>query len=152
MTTTTDKPKRVYKRKPGFPKGVSGNPKGRPKGEFALAGMDLKKKIAEYGPELINIIVDKMRSGDMAACKLFLERLVPAAKDLQLKIDLPFMRSLMDVDNATDKIIENVTTSKLTPIEGESLLCFIEAKRKALVSVDLEQRIMDLEKKAEENS
>ena len=137
-------------RKSGFQKGKSGNPKGRPKGDLGLAAMFLKQKLMEKGEAVINVIIEKALSGDMAASKLVIDRIIPACKDMHLKVDLPTMLTLKDVDLATDKLIEYVSNSELTPSEGHSIAGFIENKRKVMESRDLEKRIEELEKMAKD--
>ena len=78
------------RRKPGSPKfvkGQSGNPAGKPKGtknkltlyrESVL--MKQEKKLLQNLPEILDVVIEKAKSGDMVATKLFLDRVLAAKK------------------------------------------------------------------------
>lgn len=61
-----------------FKKGISGNPNGRPKTKVAKA--DLREAIAESLPDIITMLVDKAKYGDINAAKILLDRCLPALK------------------------------------------------------------------------
>jgi hypothetical protein len=52
-----------------FPKGVSGNPRGRPK-----VGLSLAEQAREYGPEMLAILVKSARKGSITTVQAVLDR------------------------------------------------------------------------------
>lgn len=76
------------RRRPGsFVKGVSGNPKGREKGsknkltlyrEAVL--MKQEKKLLQNLPEVLDVVIQKAKEGDMQATKLYLDRVMAAKR------------------------------------------------------------------------
>jgi hypothetical protein len=52
-----------------FPKGASGNPRGRPK-----VGQSMAELAREYGPEMLMVLVAAGRKGSLAAAQAVLDR------------------------------------------------------------------------------
>lgn len=70
----TTNPKRLGRWKAG----ESGNPAGRRPGSGEVAR--LRAAIAEHLPSLIQTLIDRALSGDVAAARLMLERVIPPLK------------------------------------------------------------------------
>lgn len=135
----------------GFKKGKSGNPGGKPLGALGHKNRLLRGFCRDNALEVMEIVLQKAREGDMQACKLIVERALPPCKDSYIEVRIPVMNTLKDVDHATDIIIEDVAVSNLTPSEGQSFMTFIEGKRKVMETVELENRVAELEKIGREN-
>ena len=58
-----------------FEKGISGNPKGRPKGSSSVT--EYRRLLNPHIPELLNVLVEKAKGGDLTAMRLVLERAFP---------------------------------------------------------------------------
>jgi len=76
-----------------FEKGVSGNPGGRPKGTGDRR-TELRSLLDPHAPDLVEKVVEKALSGDMAAMRLCLDRCIPTykaidshSKDLMASLD-----------------------------------------------------------------
>lgn len=65
-----------------FIKGQSGNPAGRPRKGLASTEK-LREAISNELPDVINVIVDKARDGDLFACKLLLDKCLPNIKPME---------------------------------------------------------------------
>lgn len=105
-----------------FPKGVSGNPAGRPKGsknkttliKQAIEG-DLVEQLQESAPAIMQKAIEKALKGDAAMIKLIIERLVPIRKAAE-----------EDERSGTPKIVISVSQygkddNQSVTIEGETL-------------------------------
>lgn len=70
-----------------FAPGKSGNPGGR----VARENKQLREKLQRDGGQVIDVVLAEALKGDMAACRLILDRLVPALKPTAapVSIDLP---------------------------------------------------------------
>lgn len=128
-----------------FPKGVSGNPAGKPAGARHRATMLAQEMINGRGPELVNTALDLAAGGDTTMLKLCLDRLVPPRKDAPVKVALPPMESAADIPTAMASILAAVAAGELTPSEAAALAGLVETHRRALETSELEQRITALE-------
>lgn len=128
-----------------FVKGQSGNPNGRPKGALnstTKAAMELLDGEAEA---ITRKAITLALSGDMQAIKLVLERTIPARKERAITLDLSDICAAKDVMHASKKIINAVSIGELTPSEGNAVMVLLENIRKAIETMEFEQRINHLE-------
>jgi hypothetical protein len=147
-----------------FPKGQSGNPKGKPKGtrnRTTIIAQDLLEGEAEA---LVRKVVQLALDGDLTCLRICLERLVPPKKDAPIEIDLPDISAVADIPKLFSVKINwkprNTLrgcagcrpTAKLregiTPSEARTVMDLAEGVRKSLEVVELEQRVSSLEEKA----
>jgi hypothetical protein len=128
-----------------WPKGMSGNPAGRPKGarhKYLLAVEALLDGEAEG---LTRKAIELALAGDTTALRLCFERILPARKDRPVQLELPPMEGTKDLGRATAALLEAVAAGELTPSEAAELGKLIEGHRKAIEMADLEERVRRLE-------
>ena len=125
--------------------GQSGNPAGKPPGTRNRA-TQMVLALMEGGAEEITLaIIDAARKGDIAAARLVLERLAPPARERPISLDLPDTSTLAGVSAAQQTVLEAVGAGELVPTEGATLAGILESRRKAIVTEELERRIVALE-------
>ena len=67
--------------------GQSGNPKGRPrKSQKTMA--QLRSQISEHLPDVIEVLADAAKSGDVQAARILVERCVPSMRALDQNINV----------------------------------------------------------------
>jgi hypothetical protein len=137
----TDKPKHPAAFKPG----QSGNPRGKPKGARNHATRAILKLIEGGAEEITRAVLDAAKGGDMGAARFILERIVPTAKERPVSLKLPDVTSAAGIAEAQAAILQAVASGELMPNEGNILAGIVEARRKALETQELEQRIAALE-------
>jgi hypothetical protein len=133
--------------RPGWKPGQSGNPKGRPRGSRNRVTLVALAAMEEGAEAIARKIVDMAKEGDMSAARLVLERLVPPAKERPVFLELPSTETAEGVAEAQNAILQAVGAGDLLPGEGTALAGMVEARRKAVETLELEQRISALESK-----
>lgn len=142
-------PKKAGKKAPpktAWAPGQSGNPAGRTPGTqnkstlmaMALLGQDLEA--------ITSTIVRAALDGDMGAAKFVVERMVPAVRERPLLIELPETTTAAGIDGAQQAILTAVACGDLLPGEATALSGIVEQRRKAIETVEIINRITQLEK------
>ena len=130
-----------------FKKGESGNPKGKPKGARHKT-TQLAYAMMEGGLEaILDQVVAKAKAGDMLACRMIIDKIIPTQKDRTIAIELPPIATLDEVGRAQSEILQAVVDGDITPNEGERIAQIVEGRRRVIETVELEARIAELEGK-----
>lgn len=130
-----------------FSKGKSGNPNGRPKTESAA----LRKALADRGGEVADVVLAAALGGDLAACRMVLERLVAPLKATEppVTLSLPAGEGITAQGRA---IVSAVAAGTLAPGQGAQLLSGLGALARIKEIDELEKRITALEAKQNGNT
>src|SRR5213593_3742392 len=72
-----------------WPKGVSGNPAGKPKGSRHKATMAVQALLEGEAEALTRKCINLAQGGDTTALRLCMERLAPAMKSRAVQLPLP---------------------------------------------------------------
>lgn len=141
----TAKPKRSPGPGKPFPKGVSGNPKGRPSGSRHGASLALDALAAGEANDILDAMVERAKGGDVSAATLILSRAWPQRKGRPTPLNLPPVKTAADLTAATSAVIEAMANGTLTPEEAQQVSAVLTVHRTALETLDLEARIAALE-------
>jgi Family of unknown function (DUF5681) len=131
-----------------FSKGQSGNPAGKPIGRRHRATMLAEKLMADDAEDIVRAVVNAAKAGDPTAMRLCIERLAPVRKGRPITFDLPAIETAADVANALGAIAGAMAAGELTPDEAGAVAGVIEAKRRAIETVEHEERLQKLEEAA----
>jgi len=121
-----------------FEKGVSGNPSGRPKSDTA----NLKPLLAKHGESVLQKVIDTALSGDLAACKLILDRLYPAIKAQAATVNINATGTLSEQGQ---EIITSTLNGSVPPDISQMLLNGLANQAKLIETTELIERIEALE-------
>jgi hypothetical protein len=128
-----------------FRKGQSGNPAGRKPGSRNRATMAAEALLEGEGEALTRKAIELALEGDTTALKLCLERVVPRRRSRSVAFAVPPIERVEDLAPAIGAIFGEVADGKLRLDEGAALVGMLEAKRRAMETIDLEQRLRALE-------
>jgi hypothetical protein len=135
-----------------FKKGTSGNPAGRPLGSRNQAMLECEHLLQAAAPDLIRVLIEKAKKGDMQAMRLCLDRIYPVKKEQPIHLALPPLKSATDLPNHCRQITNAVMTGEITPGQGESLTNILTGHAHILEIVDVDERLKDIEECVKERN
>ena len=125
-----------------FTKGVSGNPKGRPRGIIDKR-QKLRLALEEKAEALLEIIIERAMKGDAQMQRVLLGRLIPPAKpESSLQ---SFYLPQGTLSEQADAIIQAVGRGELPASNAQELLSSINIGLKIKETEDIEKRVERLE-------
>jgi hypothetical protein len=125
-----------------FQIGQSGNPAGRQKGK-PLKITELRKAIEAKADDILQAVIIAAVGGDMSACKMLLDKIVPNLKPQALAVNLPVCETL---SLQGTEIIKATLMGKLPPDVGAMLINALSNQSKLLEMQELSLRLDRLEK------
>ena len=128
-----------------FEKGHPGGP-GRPVGSRNRASVLLDSLADDAAAEILGVVVAGAKAGDMRAAEVLLSRVWPIRKGRPVSLALPAIRTPADLVSALGAVAGAMADGDITPDEAQAVAAVLEAKRRAIETVDLETRIFALEK------
>ena len=128
-----------------FPKGRSGNPRGKPKGARHKTTLLAEKLMQDDAENIVNAVLTAARDGDMTAARIVLDRILPARRDNPVTFALPKIMRPADAVAASAAILSAVADGRLTPGEALEVSKLIEGFVKTLEVAELEERLAELE-------
>ena len=128
-----------------FAKGQSGNPEGRPRGSRNATTLALETLLDGQAQALTQKAIDLALTGDMAALRLCLDRILPPRKDRPVTFTLPPIESAQDAAKTVSAVLAAVASGELTPADAGEISKLIEAYVKAFEVSELDERIRKLE-------
>jgi hypothetical protein len=139
-----NKPKDQAARNPDgtFKSGISGNPGGR-SGETQA----LRAKLAKGADDIAEKVLDAAKAGDMQACRLVLERLVPTLKPTSDPVRFDLDDS--DLPNAAKSIMRAVAAGELAPDQGKALIDALGAVARLIEVTELKSAVEQLREQME---
>jgi hypothetical protein len=138
---STPKPRRGK-----FPKGVSGNPAGRPPGSRNKATLAMEALFEQDAEQLIQKAKSMALAGDAAAMRLCLDRILPVRRDRLVHLDLPPIQTSDEISTAMTTIFKAIGEGQITPNEGETLANILVAKSNVVMAEEIEGRLAKVER------
>ncbi|AZE37702.1 hypothetical protein C4K06_4687 [Pseudomonas chlororaphis subsp. aureofaciens] len=120
-----------------FKPGNSGNPGGRSGQTQAI-----RAKLAEGADAVTRKVLAAAKKGDMQACRLILERLVPPIKPTSEPVQ--FELDDTDLPSAARSIMRAVAGGQLAPDQGKSLIDGLGAVARVIEVAELQKAIEEL--------
>jgi len=130
-----------------FPKGHSGNPRGRPPGARNAATVLAEQLLDGEAEGLIRKIIQKAKHGDVTALRICIDRILPPRRERPVHFTMPELRSVGDATRAISALMSAVAKGELGASEAAELSKLIETYVRAVEATELEQRLLHLEKR-----
>jgi hypothetical protein len=130
-----------------FAPGVSGNPRGRPKGSRNRATVLAQELLDGDVEAVVHKLVEEAKGGKPWALRLVIERLVPSRRSSAVEVELPRMERACDIALGVQAVIEAAAAGEITLDEAREFCALLESQRNILETSELEVRIEALEKR-----
>lgn len=127
-----------------FAEGVSGNPTGRPTGS-GLSGQ-LRRAIGDEINDILLIVIEQAKAGDLTASKLLLDRVLPSLKPEAQTIQLSELSGGGDLLDKAGAIIHAAGNGDIAPDVAAQLIGAVSTLGRIKEINELEQRLDLLEK------
>ncbi len=145
----TERPAKIGRKQDGrFAKGVSGNPRGRAQGSRHRATILAERLMQDDARDIVKAVISKAKEGDMAAARIVLDRIAPIRKGSPVRFNLPKVGTAQEIADAVAALLRGVAAGELTPDEASTIAGVVEARRRAIETVELEERLTKLEASA----
>lgn len=133
------RPEQATKRRKNgtFAKGSSGNPGGKP--AFVR---EIRARLEAGAEEVTSAVMEAARGGDMQACRLILERIVPAVKPVAEPVQFPLDDS--DLPACARSILAAIAAGTLPPDQGKALIDSVVSMARVVEVAQLEQQLVEL--------
>jgi hypothetical protein len=129
-----------------FRKGQSGNPDGRPKGSRNVTTVALESLLDGQATALTQKAIELALTGDMAALRLCLDRILPPRKDRPLTFDFPAITNAAEAAATMSAILGAVASGEITPTEASEIGKLVDSYVRAVEATELAARIERLER------
>jgi hypothetical protein len=131
-----------------FKKGQSGNPKGRPKGVVDRRSRYLAL-IEQHMPDAVNRVVSAALGGDMTACKMLLDKILPSVRSVAPVMSLP--QSEKPATEQSSAVIEAMLNGSLAPDQAATAISVLVDHARLCEHMELEGRLEALEERRNDN-
>ncbi len=111
-----------------FGPGNPGGP-GRPRGDISAAAAALDRAAVEAHQELMRVVLDQARAGNLEATKMLWARIWPVRRGRPTAFEAPPIGHIDDVAPAKAAVTEAVMTGQITGQEAQPILKTIDSQR-----------------------
>jgi hypothetical protein len=124
-----------------FIKGYTGNARGRPRSSLSARARD---RIAGHLDELVDVLLERARQGDVAAARTLLERVAPAlrAEELPVRVELP---EGADLASTGRTVLAHAVAGALAPTQATALLAGLGTLARVIEVDEVVRRLAKLE-------
>ena len=125
-----------------FKSGNSGNPSGRP----PLMPPEMRQRLEDASLDIITVVLDAARNGDMTAARLILERIAPVSRATAPPVAIPDFDEADGLAEKSLSVLAGVARGEVPADVGAALIQALAACVRIIESTELENRIAQLEK------
>lgn len=127
-----------------FKKGHSGNPAGRKPGSGVCG--KLRKAIEQDADDIVTVLINQAKSGDIQAAKVLLDRIMPPLKSQALPVSIPIGETLPETGN---NVVSATMDGEVPPDVGSQLIRALADQSKLVELEEISKRLAKIEKQLE---
>ena len=106
---------------------------------------ELRKRLEDAAPEIIEGVLDAAKAGDMQAARLVLERIAPVSRATASAVVIPELERAESLSEKAQAIVKAVARGECPPDIGSTLIQAVGACAKIIEIDELERRLAALE-------
>lgn len=118
--------------------------RGRPPGSRTKRTLQAQKLFEDHSTALMGLAILKARE-DRQILRTLVAPIVPRRRELPLKIGPLALKTLEDLDQTSETILQKAAAGQISWTEAAAISTVIETRRRVLETRDLELRIRALE-------
>lgn len=126
--------------------------RGRPKGSRNKKAAQAQEILDQYTEPLMKKCVAKALEGNVRALSLCMERILPSPREPGVRLKIPKLIKVEDIDVALQKLLEEIAKGDMSPAEGEKFHAILQSHRENIERRANEAKIKELEKIAEQQN
>jgi len=134
-----------------FRVGHSGNAAGKRPGTRNRASLLAEKMMVDEMPAVVEAVVAAAKAGDISAARLILDRIVPVRRGRTICVDIPTGSDAGSLMKSHATITEAVCSGQISAEEAEAMASVLDARRRAIETIELVNRVRRLETAMQEN-
>ena len=123
--------------------------RGRPKGSRNKFRLIPQQLLDEYTPALMHKSLALALQGDVPLLRMLLGTKLPRPSDSVVNIGRLPTNTIEDLAEAQRKVCDQVTTGKITPMQGGYIKDQLESRRQFIETQELAKRVRTLEQLVE---
>ena len=125
-----------------FKKGISGNPKGRPKGSVNKVS-EYKLQILDNIPSIVKKMIEMAEGGDLRAARVLIETVIPKTRPVSSPTTFKYDGS--SLSKAGQSILQATASGNLAADQAATLLQALSNQAKLIEHDLFESRLQKLE-------
>jgi Family of unknown function (DUF5681) len=135
------------RRGPGrpFQSGESGNPAGRPKGARNRATMVAELLLDNEAEALTRKAIEQALSGDGAALRLCIDRILPPRKERPTAFSMPKIETVSDAPSVMAALTSAIADGEITASEAAEIARLVDVFVRSIEASDLDKRLRAIE-------
>jgi hypothetical protein len=126
--------------------------RGRPKDSRNKRTREMQEILDQYREPLVKKCIARALEGDARSLALCIERLLPSLREPGVRIRMPKLKKITDIDLALQRIADGIGSGNLTPGEGEKIHTILQHHRNNIQAEEMEARLAALEKQTQEQA
>ena len=128
-----------------FPKGMSGNPRGKHAGTRNRATIIAEEMLDCETRPLLHGAIEDAKDGDRVMSRFCIARILPPRRERPVRFALPPIESAADLHAAMAALLQAVAQGEITVGEAYELSQTVDTFIRAIEAADVERRLQQLE-------
>ncbi len=109
-----------------------------------------EKLMQDDARDIVRVVVEAAKGGDMTAARLVLERIAPVRKGRPVYFDLPPVNTVADIAAAIAALTTAMASGEVTPDEAATVASVLVSGRQTLETEELLRRVKAIEEKVQD--